>query len=76
MEDLLTKLKCTYLITYYTEDSYLNLKTNDPLSVSQNGSSKSNTYFRQYVSTIKKDITLSMTVFSGSPILYATFDPE
>ncbi len=33
-------------------------------------------YFRHFVGTFNKDVSISMTVFSGSPVLYATFYPD
>lgn len=75
-ETFALNLQFQYLISYFTEDSYLYLKSSLPLEVKQKAGNSSYTYFRHFISTFNKDLSLSLTVFSGSPTLYATFDPE
>jgi hypothetical protein len=61
------------MISYTTEDSYFYLKSQLPLEIKQNANTYD--YFRHFIGTFNKDISLSLTVFSGNPVLYASFDP-
>ena len=69
-----SKLSFTYMISYVTEDSYFYLKSSMPLEIKQKPASSN--FFRHFVSQFNKDITISLTVFSGNPVLYASFSPE
>ena len=62
----------SFRISYTTEDSYFYLRS----QMSQELKQHVNTYdyFRHFVGIFNKDISLSLTVFSGNPVLYATFD--
>lgn len=46
-----------------------------PLEIKQKAGKDSYNYFRHFVGSYNKDVSLSLTVFSGSPVLYATFNP-
>ena len=65
-----------FLITYTEEDSYYYLKSQLPLEIKQTAGKESFNYFRHFVGSFNKDVSISMTVFSGSPVLYATFSPQ
>jgi hypothetical protein len=76
IELLDAKKNYQFLITYTTEDSYYYLKSQLPLEIKQSASKDSFNYFRHFVGSFNKDVSISMTVFSGSPVLYATFSPQ
>lgn len=66
----------SFLISYFTEDSFLYLKSSLPLENKQLPGQLSLNYFRHFITQFNQDLSLSMTVFSGNPVLYASFDPE
>jgi hypothetical protein len=69
-------LAYSYLISYLTEDSFLYLKSSLPLENTQLAGQLSYNYFRHFITQFNRDLSLSMTVFSGNPVLFASFDPE
>jgi len=75
LEQLDSKKSFSFLITYTTEDSYFYLKSHLPLEMTQKAGKESFNFFRHFVGTYNKDIALSLTVFSGSPVLLASFNP-
>lgn len=63
----------SYLATYFTQDSSQYLKASQPLEVKQSVGEQA--YFRHFVSSFSKDMSISMTVFSGTPNIFASFSP-
>ena len=64
----------TYTLTFSTSDSYLYLQSSLPFENKQSANSLD--YFRHYITQSNKDISLALTVFSGTPIVYTSFDPD
>jgi hypothetical protein len=62
----------SFMLSYTTEDSYFYLKSQLPQELKQHANTYE--YFRHFLGTYGKDISVSLTVFSGNPILYASFN--
>ena len=63
----------SFMLSYTTEDSYFYLKSQLPQELKQQANTYE--YFRHFVGAFGKDLSVSLTVFSGNPILYASFNP-
>lgn len=64
----------TYTITFSTKDTYLYLQSSLPFENKQNPNSID--YFRHYITQTSKDISLALTVFSGTPVVYTSFSSD
>ncbi|CDW91451.1 UNKNOWN [Stylonychia lemnae] len=63
-----------YTILYTTQQGYQYLNAQQAIQNSQQA--KTNQYFRHFVTYKDQDLSVSMTVFSGNPLMYISIDPS
>jgi hypothetical protein len=68
-----SSIKYKFTIVYTSEEQYIYLQSKAPQSIHQNR--KEIKYFRHFVSSANTDISIGMTVKSGSPSMFISITP-